>query len=143
MIIYTFIFLIIVLSSFALINRINAITPKGSSFTIPGGQFDIDVKVIITEDTSYALKYVRENLNPTAKSEDFNSRATTFVSIGGKSPIIWMPNTDDIPVINHELLHVTFDIMAWSGVPFTEDTEEVYAYQLQYLSKHFYDHINK
>jgi len=89
------------------------------------------------------LKYVREHLDSSAKSEDFDSRATTFTSIDGKSPIIWMPNTNDVSVVNHELLHATISIMNWAGVPLSDDTEEVYAYELQYLSKHFYDHINK
>jgi hypothetical protein len=142
-ILYIFTFSIAILLAYALKNRIKKVSPTGSQFIIPGGQFDMDVKVIITEDTAYALKYVKENLDSTAKSEDFNSRGTTFTSIGGKSPIIWMPNTNDISIINHELLHVTINIMAWAGVPLTEDTEEVYAYELQYLSKHFYDHINK
>lgn len=134
---------LILIPSYALLNRLYKIDSAGNQFVIKGGEFDLDVKVIITKDTSYALKYVREHLDSSAKSEDFDSRATTFTSIDGKSPIIWMPNTNDVSVVNHELLHATISIMNWAGVPLSDDTEEVYAYELQYLSKHFYDHINK
>lgn len=141
--IYILLWSLIIIPSYALLHRLDSVNAAGNQFVIEGGQFDLDVKVIITRDTAYALKYVKDNLDTTAKSEDFNSRATTFTSIDGKSPIIWMPNTSDISIINHELLHATIDIMNWANVPLSENTEEVYAYELQYLSKRFYDHINK
>ena len=111
--------------------------------TINSGTFDLDVKVIITDDTAFALKYVKENLDSTIISEAFDSRATTFTTIDGKSPIIWIPYNANISVINHELLHATIDIMHWAGVPLNDTTEEVYAYEMQYLSEGFYNQINK
>ncbi len=113
----------------------------GSQFVIKGGNFDQDIKVIITTDTAYALSYVRENLDSSAKSSDFDSRGTTFPSMNGKAPIIWLPTAQDVAINNHELLHATIDIMNWASVPFSPDTEEVYAYELQFLSRQFYNHI--
>ena len=85
--------------------------------TLTGDTFDLDVTLLITKDTAFAAKYVRENLDSTAKSEDFDARGVTFGTIDGKSPIIWLPNTDDISVINHELLHATINILNWANVP--------------------------
>lgn len=113
----------------------------GDEFIIHGGNFDQDVKVIITKDTAYALSYVRENLDSSAISSNFDSRGTTFPSIDGKAPIIWLPTAEDVAVNNHELFHATIDIMNWASVPFSPDTEEVYAYELQYLSAQFYKRI--
>ena len=141
--IYILLWSLILIPSYALLHRLDDVNSAGKQFVINGGEFDLDVRIIITTDTAYALKYVRNNLDSSVKSEDFDSRATTFTSINGKAPIIWMPNTNDISIINHELLHATIDITKWANVPFSEDTEEVYAYELQYLSKNFYDHINK
>ena len=141
--VYILLWSLILIPSYALLHRLDSVNAAGNQFVIEGGQFDLDVKVIITRDTAYALKYVRYNLDSTVKSKDFDSRATTFTSVDGKGPIIWMPDANDISIINHELLHATIDIMNWAGVPLCDNTEEVYAYELQYLSKRFYDHINK
>lgn len=111
--------------------------------TISSGTFDLDVNVIVTDDTAFALRYVRENLDSTASLQDFDARAVTFGTIDGKPPIIWMPYNTPISVINHELLHATFNIMHWANVPFNDTTEEVYAYEMQYLSEEFYNQINK
>ena len=114
---------------------------KYQVITLKGTTFDMDVTVLITDDTAFAVKYVRENLDSSAKSEHFNARAVTFVTVDGKPPIIWLPHNTPIEVVNHELLHATIDIMNWAGVPLTDSTEEVYAYELQYLSNEFYNQI--
>ena len=108
-----------------------------NTLTLNSGPLDLDVKIIITSDTSLALRYVRSNLDSTVTAEDFDSRGTTFPSIDGKSPIIWLPNADDAAVVQHELFHATIDVMKWGGVVLNEDTEEVYAYELQYLTAQF------
>lgn len=110
-------------------------------FTIPGGTFDMDVRVIITKDTAYAAQYIRENLDSTIVGGDLDCRGVTFGTIDGKAPIIWLPTAEDVSVNNHELFHATMNIMQWAGVPFSEQTEETYAYQMQYLSNQFYNKI--
>lgn len=105
---------------------------------LSGGTFDLDVTVLVTEDTAFALKYVKENLDSTVSSDDFNSRGTTFTSVFGGNTIVWLPNTDDKAIVNHELLHATIDIMRRTGLTLTEETEEAYTYELQYLTNQFY-----
>ena len=114
---------------------------KYQVISLKGSTFDLDVTVLITDDTAFAVNYVRENLDSTANPEDFNARAVTFTTLDGKPPIIWMPYHTPIDVVNHELLHATVDVMRWAGVPLTDTTEEVYAYELQYLSDQFYKQI--
>lgn len=110
-------------------------------FTIPGGTFDMDVRVIITEDTGYAAKYIRENLDSTVVGSDLDCRGVTFGVYDGKGPIIWLPTAKDVSINNHELFHATMNIMQWAGVEYSDKTEEVYAYQMQYLSNQFYNKI--
>ena len=105
---------------------------------LSGGTFDLDVIVLVTEDTAFALRYVKKHLDSTASSDNFDSRGTTFTSINGGSTIVWLPNTKDKSIVMHELLHATIDIMRRTGVPLTEETEEAYAYELQYLTNQFY-----
>lgn len=117
--------------------------PQDCEFVIHGGAVDLDVKVLITEDVNKALAYVKLNLDSTIKISDFDARGVTFCSQDGKSPIMWVPTAEDLSIVNHELFHATADIMRWASIPYSEDTEEVYAYELQYLSSQFYNHINK
>lgn len=109
---------------------------------IEGSTFDMPVEVIITECKSKALQYVKENNDSTAKIEDFEARGLTFPINDGKPPIIWIPHMDgspeDISILNHELLHANFSILSWAGVYLSDSTEEVYAYNYQFLTKQFY-----
>ena len=109
---------------------------------IEGNTFDMPVKIIITENTLKALKFVKENNDSTAKIEDFEARGITFPINDGKPPIIWIPHMDgspeDISILNHELLHANFSILSWAGVYLSDSTEEVYAYNYQFLTKQFY-----
>ena len=110
-------------------------------FTIPGGTFDMDVRVIITEDTTYAAEYIRENLDASVTGNDLDCRGVTFGVLEGRAPIIWLPTADDVSINNHELFHATMNIMQWAGVEYSDSTEESYAYQMQYLSNQFYNKI--
>lgn len=111
--------------------------PQVKEFDIDGGTFDQTVHVIITEDTSYALRYVKENNDSSATTNDFNSRGTTFPSVDGSPVVIWLPNQDDAVIVDHELFHATIAVMRWAGVEWNGDTEEAYAYEFQYLRKQF------
>jgi hypothetical protein len=110
---------------------------------LTGSTFDMDVIVLITEDTAYAAQYVRENLDSTVTSKDFDARAVTFGSQEGKPIIVWLSDAEDEGVVAHELLHATLHIMYWAGVEINPATEEIFAYQLQYLTNQFYNQLNK
>ena len=113
------------------------------TYTIPAGTFDLDVQIIVTEDTAFAVKYINENFDSTIKASDLDARAVTFGTVDGKPPIVWFSDIEDSSVVQHELLHVTIDMMKWAGIELNEHTEEVYTYQLQYLTKQFYNQINQ
>jgi hypothetical protein len=119
------------------------LTTRYELVTLPPSTFDIEVKVLITDDTAFARSYVMQNLDSTVRTEDFDTRGTTFTIVDGKPPIIWLPYETPVAIINHELFHVTVNIMNWAGVPLTDSTEEVYAYELQYLSQQLDNQINK
>ena len=117
--------------------------PKSyKTYTIPAGTFDLDVQIIVTEDTAFAAKYVRENLDSAVTGADFDCRGITFPIRDGKSPIIWLPYKSPVAIINHELFHATVEVMTWASVPFNVATEEVYAYELQHLSQQLDNQIN-
>ena len=113
------------------------------AYTIPAGTFDLEVQIIVTEDTAFAAKYIAKNFDSTIKAPDLDARAVTFGTVDGKPPIVWFSDIEDSSVVQHELLHVTIDMMKWAGIELNEHTEEVYTYQLQYLTKQFYKQVNQ
>jgi hypothetical protein len=117
--------------------------PYHKAYTIPAGTFDLDVQIIVTEDTAFAVKYINENFDSTIKAPDLDARAVTFGTVDGKPPIVWFSDIEDSSVVQHELLHVTIDMMKWAGIELNEHTEEIYTYQLQYLTKQFYKQVNQ
>jgi hypothetical protein len=118
------------------------ITTKYEVITLTGDTFDMDVKVLITDDTAFAAKYVRDNLDSAVTGADFDCRGITFPIRDGKPPIIWLPYKSPVAIINHELFHATVEVMTWASVPFNVATEEVYAYELQHLSQQLDNQIN-
>ena len=118
------------------------LTTKYELVTLSGDTFDMDVNVLITDDTAFAAKYVRDNLDSAVTAADFDCRGVTFPIKDGKPPIIWLPYKSPVSIINHELFHATVEVMTWASVPFNVATEEVYAYELQHLSQQVDNQIN-
>lgn len=121
---------------------IGVTTPSKNIFKIEGKVFDQDVIVIVTEDKKFANDFVKNNYYPESLLNDFNTRGTTYPSLDGKPVVIWLPHTDDFGVNNHELTHATISILNWAGVELSSETEEVYGYEMQYLSTEFYKNID-
>jgi len=115
---------------------------KYQIFTLKGDTFDMDVKVLITEDVAFATKYVKENLDSTVKFEDFDARAVSFPTNDGKSPIIWMADANDKGVVAHEIFHTALNVMYWTGMELNSETEEAFAYEVQHLTNSFYNQVN-
>ena len=115
---------------------------KYRTVTISGSTFDMDVTVLVTEDIDYAVKYVRENLDSTVTAKDFDARAVSFPTVDGKEPIIWMATTEDKGVIAHEIFHTALNIMYWTGMELNSETEEAFAYEVQFLTNSFYNQVN-
>jgi hypothetical protein len=115
---------------------------KYKVLTLKGDTFDMDVTVLITEDVAFATKYVKENLDSTVKYEDFDARAVSFPTNEGRSPIIWMADTNDKGVIAHEIFHTALNVMYWTGMELNSETEEAFGYEVQHLTNSFYNQVN-
>jgi hypothetical protein len=118
------------------------LTTRYRIITLKGDTFDLDVTVLITEDVAFATKYVQENLDSTIQSRDFDARAVSFPTVEGKSPIIWMADTKDNGVIAHEIFHTALNVMYWTGLELSSETEEAFAYEVQHLTNSFYNQVN-
>jgi hypothetical protein len=118
------------------------ITTRYKVITLPGDTFDLDVTVLVTDDIAFATKYVRENLDSTVTSADFDARAVSFATVDGKPPIIWMATSEDKGVIAHEIFHTALNVMYWTGMELNSETEEAFAYEVQHLTNSFYNQVN-
>jgi len=132
---------VIVLMSLLITNMDKMEEPK--QFVITGGTFDLDAYVIITDDTAYAASYATQVLSETYTNEDFKARGLTLSDELGTTFVIWLPinSVEDTSIVHHELLHLTYSMLHAVGIELSPETEEVYTYQLQHLSKQFYNQI--
>jgi hypothetical protein len=119
------------------------LTARYQIYTLKGDTFDLDVTVLVTPDVDFATNFVQENLDSTVTIKDFDARAVSFPTVDGKSPIIWMADTDDQGIIAHEIFHTSLNIMYWAGMELNSETEEAFAYEVQHLTTSFYNQINK
>jgi hypothetical protein len=126
-----------------LVNKNPQITTQSKTVFITGSTFDMDVIVLVTEDTAYAAQYVRDNLDSSVTGKDFDARAVTFGPVEGKPIIIWLSDAEDKGVVAHEFFHATLYKMYWAGMELHSETEEAFAYELQYLTNQFYNQVNK
>jgi hypothetical protein len=125
-----------------IVERNPNLTTKYRTFILKGDTFDLDVKVLITEDVAFATDYVKKNLDSTVKFEDFDARAISFPTQDGKPPIIWMADANDKGVVAHEIFHTALNIMYWTGMELNSETEEAFAYEVQHLTNSFYNQVN-
>lgn len=110
------------------------------TYQLNGGTFDVDIYVVVCESETKAYNYIRINLDSSVKQEDFNADGVTFDQQNGNI-VIWLRNANDKSINAHELLHTNIAIMNLVNIPLKDDTEEVYAYELGYLTKQFYKQI--
>lgn len=114
---------------------------KAKSFKIDGGTFDLDIYFYITDDTSLVRSKITEIVNMETDSSLFDARGLTLYNYGYPI-VVWFPkNTNDPALINHELLHVVISILNWASIPLSNDTEEIFAYELQYITNKFYINV--
>lgn len=117
-------------------------TQQCKTFRIEGKEFDQDVVVVVNNDVKFAYEFIKNNYYNNILLSDFEARGVTFPTEDGKPVVIWLPNTEDIGVNNHELMHATISIMNWAGIELSDETEEAFGYEMQYLSKEFYKNID-
>jgi hypothetical protein len=70
---------------------------------------------------------------------DSPSREGSNYPIMGGGSIIWCSPTAKPSVLIHEIAHALFYALRASDVPFSSDTEEVYAYGMENLYKQFFE----
>lgn len=122
-------------------------TPTVDSFTIKSGTFDVEVPVIITKDTVVALDFIRQKMQDTTivAADITNVAGVTFYNNGRMC--VWLEVFENNPYYiscaTHELMHVVWGTLSYKGIELSDETEEVYAYQMDYYTAQLFEHIKK
>ena len=121
---------------------------RHKSFTIDGGTFPFPIQVIIEENPNRASELINRYVEDSVSADGFEEVAGyTLMNAEGRPVVIWLSqmsdDPDDIAVANHELLHASLAVMRFSGVPLSDESEETYGYEMQYLSNQFYKQIKQ
>lgn len=114
-------------------------------FQLNSKPFCSEIDVIITENYSIIIGYSKNNFNMELDSTYLSTLDGLTYMVDDKV-IIWLRKADFTPysisVSNHELFHATSFIMNNIGIKLEDTTEEIYAYQLDYLTLQFYEHLD-
>lgn len=123
----------------------NANNTNTTYFKISFGSYGDSAYIIVTDDINKAYSFIYNNSDSTIDIKDLQSSSGVTVANGYGLPTIWLRDTsltaESIGVINHEIFHLTYYIMHRAGIPLSDDTDEAYAYELDYISSQIYKHI--
>lgn len=142
---YTILSTVVVIILFAIFIVKSKKMDDTTKFTINGGTFPMDAYVIITDNTVEAQEYAETILDRKFKPDDFVADGLTLSDDLGSTFVLWFPRAcvKDISIVHHELFHLTYSILSGCGVKLSDETDEVYAYELESLSKQFYKQLNQ
>jgi hypothetical protein len=109
---------------------------------IPLEIFNSQVVVLVGHTQYEVLEWIKKNIEKpehkslaleAMKDVSITHRGRTILLSGGGS-IVWIIEQKNSTIV-HELFHSTCHILKNRETPLSEDTEEVYAYLLEYLTK--------
>ncbi len=100
-------------------------------------QFLSTSKEFIDED-----KFKKLEKMATEHGDEPSTLATQF-PLGGGGSIIWAKPDVTLSTVVHESIHAAIELLKKRAIPLSEDTEEVYAYLIEFLFKSFIDPVKK
>lgn len=105
--------------------------------------FSVIVALGVTKDEllEYAGKYLTPRDVRYIEEQRFDSGKTVF-SVRDLT-ILWLEKYPNIgsPVLAHEVFHAVTFLMEEIGVPLNRETNEAYAYAIEYLTKEINNHL--
>ena len=117
------------------------------SFSIHCGTYDFSFHVILSSDKKKSADFVNEKLRKDIFTpEDFEVLGKVFFR-GGYAPVLWLPSypltNKEIGTLNHELLHIVFEVMGWAGISLSHSSEEAFTHLMKYITTQFYEQAKK
>lgn len=123
------------------------------NFITTVGSFFYDVVFILEPYTKKTKKWLKENVasEERAKTIHFNLK-NEEVTFAGRvyifedgTLVVYCPNFDfshvEFGILSHEIFHVAGEILRRKNIPHVEETEEVYAYVIEDISRQVFKHV--
>lgn len=121
-------------------------TQAFKSFKLDSGIFTTNISVIVSSDYIWVSNTLKEAYNIDMPSKDLIA-AEGYTFSTNNSCVIWLDSVTDTPCdkakVAHELFHATAYILSYHGVELDLSSEEVFAYELDYLTEQFYNNYGK
>jgi hypothetical protein len=114
------------------------------SLQIP--EVDIGFRINMSAERANKLTFDKYKLKPAdnfGKFSDDGSTKGQMVKIKSGGYAIWVKDIKDYKTLLHEIVHVVQYMYRDRRTPMTEDTEEVYAYSIQYIFFTIFNEIKK
>lgn len=83
---------------------------------------------------SLSDRYAKEiGVEPMILRESIGRKGITLYYDGHKNAAIWLADDAGLGTVSHEAAHATFWILGFSGFKLSDESEEAYAYYLQFI----------
>lgn len=116
---------------------------KQKSFIIPWHIFPFDVAVFLGTERKDVLSAIGKRYNLSDEEKDLLVMKGTgrFVILYGGQSVLWLKDYPDkgSGILAHEIFHAVYYLLDRIGIKITDDSDELVAYMIQYLT----NEINK
>lgn len=103
-------------------------------YKVPIQVFDDSVALVFTTDYE---KYVKKYFKEYCEGEDLNDDGWTFTDKNGQTYVIFDILSCDEGTLLHESVHAASGTLRYRGIELSDETEETYAYTIEFLFKSF------
>ena len=115
-----------------------------NSFVVDCGTYPFDILVFFGENVEDLFNDIKGKLSKSdfkgLKKSEF--KAGKAIILDTNQTVLWLrekPTTPtDFGLLSHEIYHCTGFILRSIGIQYSEETEEAYAYLIQYLTEQIY-----
>lgn len=120
-------------------------TPKNiKPFTVNHGTYPFDIMVFIDQSDEVVYKELNKYIDLTEEDKEIlkcEGNGRTVMLEGGQTVMRIVQGKQFHETIAHEIFHCVDFLFRKIGIQLSENSDEAYAYQIEYLTKQLYEKI--
>tara|TARA_R110000868_G_scaffold341345_1_gene602196 strand:- start:138 stop:506 length:369 start_codon:yes stop_codon:yes gene_type:complete len=105
---------------------------------IDSGIYPYQILFTVQSTETEVVKYLKKRFildDEEISYIDFNNKGGRAVQFKNGAMLLWVKDKYAVPVIGHEIFHITEFVMSKVDIPLNNDTSEAYAYLIEHLWK--------
>lgn len=123
------------------------------NFIVTLQTFFYDIIFILEPYTKETKKWLKENveskdrvkaIHSTLKNEEETFRGRAYIFDDG-TLVVYCPHFDfshiEFAILSHEIFHIVGEALRRKNIPHIEETEEVYAYAIEDVTRQVFKHV--